>query len=402
MIRMNQMPRIRRWPRLLGWRIGLCLFTLALTGLLLADRPLSTAAASAPDDSFPYGFIDQKNDNYFLIQLTATEPDYGYFSVALPGIGLLTNTTPAQVAASDPAAVQVTYDGAAVLDAATGLDPLSAIFTRPSGQQATVTIQLTATLNPAQHTGTVTLTYNSQQYTVSAVPPAHTAEPVFAQIVAAFAQQDWAQMYGLLDRQWQASMTQAEFVTWLTADLPTFGTLTDVQVLAAPDYATAREGYTVATGLVALTFTTNGAATVEWDYITLVADGGQWKLNTFVPVPANTLAVTPGGPYTVVAGQSVALAATALNPAGGTLTYAWDLDGNGSFETAGQNATFAAAGLQAPASRTIGVRATNGAGQSATAQTTVTVTAAATALAFNGVNQDVEVPTAPTCTSAPI
>jgi hypothetical protein len=363
-------------PRLLGWRIGPCLLTLVLTGLLLAGRPLPAAAASAPDDPYPYGFIDQVSGAYFVIQLTAAVPGYGHFSVALPGIGLITNTTPAQIVARDPAAVQVTYDGAATLDGAAVLDSETATFTRLSGQRSPITIQLTATLNPARNTGTVMLTYNGQQYTVNAVPTPHTAEPVFTQVVTIFAQQDWAQMYGLLDSQWQASMTQADFVAWLSAGFPAFGTLTDVQALAAPDYATVREGYTVATGLVALTFITNSAATVEWDYIVLIADGGQWKLNTFVPVPADTLAVTPGGPYTVAAGESLALAATALDPAGGTVTYSWDLDGDGDFETAGQNVIYSVS-PQAPASRTIGVQATNSAGQTATGQTTVTVTAAA-------------------------
>ena len=36
----------------------------------------------------------------------------------------------------------------------------------------------------------------------------------------------------------------------------------------------------------------------------------------------------------------VAFAATATDPDGDTLTYTWDLDGNGSFETTGQNPSF--------------------------------------------------------------
>ena len=49
-------------------------------------------------------------------------------------------------------------------------------------------------------------------------------------------------------------------------------------------------------------------------------------------------------------------------PRGAALTYRWDLDGDGTYETAGRSATFSAATLQAPASRMIGVRAVDPAG----------------------------------------
>ena len=43
--------------------------------------------------------------------------------------------------------------------------------------------------------------------------------------------------------------------------------------------------------------------------------------------------VSAGGPYAVDEGGSVTLAASADDPDGDALTYAWDLDGNGTFET---------------------------------------------------------------------
>src|SRR5207237_5049872 len=46
-------------------------------------------------------------------------------------------------------------------------------------------------------------------------------------------------------------------------------------------------------------------------------------------------------------------------PDGDTLTYAWDLDGDGTFETSGENVTFSAANLDGPTSRTIKVRVTD-------------------------------------------
>ena len=45
---------------------------------------------------------------------------------------------------------------------------------------------------------------------------------------------------------------------------------------------------------------------------------------------------------------------------GDTLTYDWDLDNNGSFETPGQTVTFSAAALDGPTSRTIKVQVSDG------------------------------------------
>src|SRR4030095_523616 len=53
--------------------------------------------------------------------------------------------------------------------------------------------------------------------------------------------------------------------------------------------------------------------------------------------------VDAGGPYSAVEGSTVNVTATGSDPDGDTQTYAWDLDDNGTFEAAGQSATFSAA-----------------------------------------------------------
>lgn len=78
-----------------------------------------------------------------------------------------------------------------------------------------------------------------------------------------------------------------------------------------------------------------------------------------------------GGPYTVDEGSSVTLSASGSDPEGDALSYAWDLDGNGSFETPGQSVGFAPD--DGPAGVTVKVRATDGAGLSTVAQATVDV-----------------------------
>ena len=84
--------------------------------------------------------------------------------------------------------------------------------------------------------------------------------------------------------------------------------------------------------------------------------------------------VDAGGPYTVSAGFTVGGQRHRKRPDGDPLTYAWDLDDNGIFETPGQSATYSAESAMAPGTHTIRVRATDPGGLSAVDTTTVTIT----------------------------
>ncbi|HTP08097.1 MAG TPA: lamin tail domain-containing protein, partial [Anaerolineae bacterium] len=87
-----------------------------------------------------------------------------------------------------------------------------------------------------------------------------------------------------------------------------------------------------------------------------------------------------GGPYAVNEGSSVTLSATGTDPEGQPLTYAWDLDDNGTFETSGQSVSFA--GMDGPAIQTVKVQVTDNGGLTAVASTTVTVNNVAPAATF--------------------
>lgn len=80
-----------------------------------------------------------------------------------------------------------------------------------------------------------------------------------------------------------------------------------------------------------------------------------------------------GGPYPVNEGSAVVVNASGTDPENGALSYAWDLDNNGSFETPGQSVSFSAVGLDGPATRTIKVQVTDSGGLTAIAQATVAV-----------------------------
>lgn len=89
--------------------------------------------------------------------------------------------------------------------------------------------------------------------------------------------------------------------------------------------------------------------------------------------PNDPPTVDAGGPYPVNEGGSVQVSATGSDPNGGPLTYAWDLDNNGSFETPGQTVSFSAAALDGPSTATIQVQVTDNGGLTATDQATVNV-----------------------------
>ncbi len=92
-------------------------------------------------------------------------------------------------------------------------------------------------------------------------------------------------------------------------------------------------------------------------------------VDTVLPAPA----VNAGGPYSVVEGASVLLSATGSDINGNSLTYAWDLDNDGSFETPGQSVSFSAAVLTAPGSHIVKVQGTDPGGLASVSETSVTV-----------------------------
>jgi uncharacterized protein len=83
--------------------------------------------------------------------------------------------------------------------------------------------------------------------------------------------------------------------------------------------------------------------------------------------------VEAGGPYSVYEGSTVVLTAYGTDPENQPLTFAWDLDNDGSFETPGQVVTFDASTLTAPGTYIVRVQAVDIGGETAVAESTVSV-----------------------------
>ena len=114
----------------------------------------------------------------------------------------------------------------------------------------------------------------------------------------------------------------------------------------------------------------SGSATISFSVITAVG------------ATNNPPIVSAGGPYSVAEGSSTQLAAGGSDPDADALTYAWDLDDDGTFETPGQMVTFSAAALDGPSSHTVAVRISDGLA-SATSQARLTVTNVAPTATFS-------------------
>lgn len=106
----------------------------------------------------------------------------------------------------------------------------------------------------------------------------------------------------------------------------------------------------------------NGTFEESWDNIVLSLDNKE---------PQN---VSAGGPYNVDEGSSVALSGNATDPdAGDVLTFSWDLNNDGTFETPGKNVNFSAAGRDGPSTQIVNMRVDDGNGNVVIASTVVNI-----------------------------
>ncbi|MFC1718911.1 PKD domain-containing protein, partial [Candidatus Poribacteria bacterium] len=83
--------------------------------------------------------------------------------------------------------------------------------------------------------------------------------------------------------------------------------------------------------------------------------------------------VEAGGPYSVNEGSSIEVTASGSDPNNDPITFTWDLDNDGSFETEGQSVSFSAVNLNGPSSHDIAVQVTDSNGLTAVDQATVNV-----------------------------
>jgi predicted extracellular nuclease len=144
-----------------------------------------------------------------------------------------------------------------------------------------------------------------------------------------------------------------------------------------------------------VTFLGVNGPSIETVSVQVTDDGGLSTIAT-TTVTVNNVAPTAsaGGPYMVDEGSSITLTATGTDPGNDPLTYAWDLNNDGTFETPGQSVTFA--GIDGPATLTVSVQVTDDGGLSTVDTTTITVNNIAPTL------EPITGPTEPVAISLPV
>src|SRR5581483_363849 len=146
---------------------------------------------------------------------------------------------------------------------------------------------------------------------------------------------------------------------------------------------------------VLVSLPTGGQATFSATATLGGTDGGTLSNTATIDVPSgvidgttannsatdvDTLAITnhtptadAGGPYNVDEGGSTTLTGSGTDPDGDPLSYAWDLDNNGSFESSGKSVTFSAANSDGPSSQPVALQVCDDSHACNTATTAVSV-----------------------------
>ncbi len=158
---------------------------------------------------------------------------------------------------------------------------------------------------------------------------------------------------------------------------PVVGTTVTFTVIAGPNTGLSSSAVTDSAGNATFAYSSSLSGT---DYVraSFVDSSGKTQISGNVAViwtSNQPPTANAGGIHTVPEGGSVTLMGTGSDPEGGPLTYDWDLDEDGIFETPGQNVVFSGVGLDGGLGvhAHVGLRVTDNAGQSTIAFTIVEI-----------------------------
>ena len=258
----------------------------AVTGGVLISTGASPSHAATPPAAkqLTDGFLDRSSGAYLRLQLDPTQPRYGAFVAAVPGIGLVWPTGAADIQPQSGQDTQLRYNSSGYLDAQAQLDPEFGVAYQFTGTRTASTVRLVGHIDPTHHTGVAELWLNGTHYHLAAQgdPSRSTpADPTVTAVLAAYRAQDWPALYKLTDTSLTANQSVQQFTALLTDGLA--GSHIGAAQTAGPiSYTTTSTGITFAQVSVTLTqvdqqgTTQSSPVTLRLIYDT----GGAWHMLT--------------------------------------------------------------------------------------------------------------------------
>jgi hypothetical protein len=278
---------------------------LAAAGLLTFTA--GSGSAEDPPTDLSNAFHDSRQGSTLRIQLDTTASNFGAFTLALPGNGLVwpdtlgsakVVTSAAQLASSAAGSKAngfqlncpgttsqlpfvkghkvfwLSYDGTGSIDAGAQLDTEFGVNNVATGSAAAVSsLHLCGVADATSGYALVGVAVDKVIKLIAAVPLALPPASVVQQYLTAVTKSDWATLYTISDTSLRKSLTQSDFVAAMKADGTT---VSQAQVTGPTSTLTTTAGVTYARTPIR----TTSAGTSTDGTLVLILDSGAWKVLT--------------------------------------------------------------------------------------------------------------------------
>jgi hypothetical protein len=282
----------RRW-RLAGLGAAILIAIVAGVQIRGDDRGLPRSpgvAAAAVPEGFRVGLIDPSRSNYVLVEWDSQSANYGKFMVGLPELGMVWGNSAGTITSNQDGTKTLSYSGNGQLDADAQLDPLFGRTFTLSGSSAGVSVNLSIVFSANLVAGSGSVTVGQQTYLIEAPAPTHNADDAIEAILSDIESSDWSGMHAALNRNFVAAVSESAFATAMSSEFGSHGSVVSADLMEDIVYlGEPGPGYHLANSRVRFIFSASGAQHRYYSFISMVLDGGAWKLLTLDPPVTETL-----------------------------------------------------------------------------------------------------------------
>ncbi|MBA3877617.1 MAG: hypothetical protein C0498_11935 [Anaerolinea sp.] len=234
------------------------------------------AEANGPPDGW-YALKDRDRGTWLRIDLDPATLDFGWFSFAVPGVGIYVSTAPTTIVLKRDGSAVATYDGLSDLDRQATIDSVFGI-NRSSGSTERARIRFRAQIDPGRTTGSGELWHDGSRYDLVDTPPPVGPEAALGSTVRALKAQDWGALYDLSFSWTRETISREEMVRAVSVAWSEHGTVTDVRVVSPAESRGGEAGFDTAAATISVTLEKDGLATTYLADVSLLLERDGWKL----------------------------------------------------------------------------------------------------------------------------